>query len=217
GRLISETTPAGLVSYTYNAADQRTSMRVGNRTPVNYAYDSSGRLTSISQGSAAFSYTYDSLSRPISLQRPNGVTTNFAYNAVNSLVRLSHLAAGGGTIEDYQYSYTPEDEIETIQSLGSSPTLPAAKSVATADANNRIAQFGPASFSFNAEGQTTSKSGSSGQISFNWDSRGRLVGATGNSGQVSYTYDAFGRLATRTTGGSTTTFLYDGQDIALDQ
>src|SRR5215470_12150962 len=37
-RLLSETTPTGVVSYTYNAASQRASMTVADRAPVNYSY-----------------------------------------------------------------------------------------------------------------------------------------------------------------------------------
>ena len=73
-----------------------------------------------------------------------------------------HTNSVNQSIEDFRYSYTLDDQISTITSLNSSQPLPAATNASTADAANRIMQFGPASFSFNSLGQTTSKTDAEG-------------------------------------------------------
>jgi len=216
GRLLTETTPAGAVQYSYNAANQRTSMTAAGRQPVNYSYDLAGRLQTIQQGSEVFTYGYDALSRRTSLQRPNGINTSYTYDEVNRLARISH--GPNGSLEDLSYTFTLDDEIASVTSNFITTQLASAKNANAADAMNRISQFGPASFSFNAEGETTSKIDSQGTTAYNWDSRGRLVGVTMPNGQtVSYGYDALGRRSSRTAGGLTTTFLHDGNDVVLDQ
>lgn len=216
GRLLTETTPAGLVSYAYNAADQRTSMSAADRQPVNYGYDLAGRLQTIQQGAEVFSYGYDALSRRISLQRPNGVNTTYAYDEVNRLIRLSH--GQNQSVEDLRYTFNVDDEIATIISNSSSQPASAERIVTPADAMNRISQSGSATFTFNAEGETTSKIDSQGTTNYNWDSRGRLTGVTMPNGEtVNYAYDAMGRRSGRTVGGVTTNFLYDGSDVVLDR
>lgn len=215
-RLLAEQTAQGLVSYTYNQASQRATMTAANSPVVTYGYDTAGRLNTITQGNEVFTYAYDTLSRLQSLQRPNGVTSSYQYDIVNRLARLTH-AGSLVTIEDLQYSYNADDEIAAITSLASATLLTSAKTVAAADAANRIPQFGPASYSFDDQGQTVTKTDTQGTATYNWDARGRLTSVALPGGQnVSYSYDALGRRKSRTAGGMTTSFLYDGQDVVRD-
>jgi RHS repeat-associated protein len=217
-RLLSETTPQGVVSYTYNAASQRASMTAADRPPVNYTYDSAGRLKTIAQTSETFTYSYDPLSRVASLQRPNGVRTDYAYDNVYRLARLTHTNSLNQALEDFQYSYNNDDEIESINSLASATLLPTAKTAASADAANRMPQFGNVNYTFDNEGQTTSRNDAPTVTNFTWDARGRLTKATLSNGQsVDYGYDALGRRSSRTENGAATTFLYDKNDVVLDR
>lgn len=217
-RMLSETTPAGLVSYTYNDANQLATMTAADRPPVTYAYDTAGRLRTIAQTTETFTYAYDVLSRMTAMQRPNGVTTTYSYNSVNRLTRLTHRNAANQALEDLQYTYNPDDEIETINSLAASTLLPTSKTVAPANAANRIPNFGDAAYTFDTEGQTTSQTTPQGVTNYTWDARGRLTQATLPGGQtVNYTYDGLGRRTSRATGGSTTSFLFQGSDVVLDR
>jgi len=217
-RLLSETTPQGVVSYTYNTASQRSTMTAADRPPVNYTYDSAGRLKTIAQTTETFTYSYDTLSRVASLQRPNGVRTDYAYNSVYRLARLTHTNALNEALEDFQYSYNGDDEIESINSLASATLLPASKTASPADAANRLPQFGNASYQFNNEGQTISRSATPTVTNLTWDARGRLTRASLSNGQnVDYAYDALGRRSRRTASGATLNFIYDGLEVVLDK
>lgn len=226
-RVTAEVTNLGTVSYGYNNANQRSTMTAADRPPVNYSYDSAGRLQTISQTmngvAEVFTYGYDTLSRRTQLQRQaNGagiVTTDYEYDEISRLKRLKHTRVSTGTLhEDFQYEYNLDDEITKITSLASAPLTPQSKTATTADAANRIGQFGAASYSFNQEGQTTAKTDASGTTGYQWDARGRLTRATLPSGQtVDYGYDALGRRSSHTVNGITTGFLYDGADVAVDR
>lgn len=218
-RLLSETTQGGAVRYAYNAAGQRTSLTPADRNPVAYAYDAAGRLRTVTRGADVFTYAYDALSRHSTLQRPNGITTAYAYNAAGRLERLTHSNALNQAIEDYRYAYNGDDEVESVTSLASATTLPAAADAGAADAANRVRQFGQARLTFDDEGQTTEKAdGANNATSFQWDARGRMTQALLPGGQtVIYAYDALGRMSGRTSGGATTNFLYDGDDTVLDR
>jgi RHS repeat-associated protein len=152
------------------------------------------------------------------LQRPNGVTTSYSYDTVNRLSRLLHRNGQSQAIEDYQYTYTVDDEIASITSLASVSLLPQATTVGAANPANRISQVGSASYTFDHLGQTTAKTDASGTTQYNWDARGRMTSAGLPNGQsISYGYDALGRRASRTANGQTTNFLYDGSDVVLDR
>jgi RHS repeat-associated protein len=216
-RTLSETTSAGVITYSYNAANQRASMTASGASPVNYGYDTAGRLQTITQGTDVFTFAYDTLSRLSSVQRPNGVTSTYAYDIVSRLKRLTDVNASNQSIHDLRFTYTLDNQISSVTSLGAPQLLPAAKTGSTPDAANRMTQFGPATYSFDSLGHTTAKSDSEGTTTYQWDARGRLTGATLPGGQsVSYGYDALGRRATRTANGVTTQFLYDGADVVRD-
>lgn len=218
GRVLSETTPAGIVNHTYNAAGQRLSLTAANRPPVTYSYDSAGRLQTISQGPDLFSYSYDTISRMVGLTRPNAVTTSYSYDAGGRLQQMRHLDGLNQAIENYQYTYTLDDQIASITSLSSATQLSTVKSAAPADAANRIVQLGNSTYAFDDKGQITSKTDAQGTTQYHWDGRGRLTRATlPNSQAVSYGYDTFGRVTKRTANGAVTTYLYDGLDVVQDQ
>jgi RHS repeat-associated protein len=216
-RMTSETSSQGVVGYIYNEANQRQALTVTGRQQVNYGYDTAGRLQTITQGSETFTHDYDELSRRKSLSRPNGVVTLYAYDEVNRLKQLSH-NLGQGTIEDFQYSYNLDDEIHSITSSGAGTSLPTAKNHSQADPANRVSQAGNLSYTFDAEGQATTRSDSSGISTFTWDARGRLTQvATSNGQSVNYAYDGLDRRTSRTTNSQTTNFVYDGADVVLDK
>jgi YD repeat-containing protein len=146
------------------------------------------------------------------------VQTSYGFDAVDRLERLTHTNSFNQPIEDFQFAYNIDNEIKSITSLASATQLPQAKTVAPADAANKIAQFGEASYSFDELGMTTSKTDGQGVTSYQWDARGRLAQTTLPNGQaVNYSYDANGRLASRAANGSSTSFLYDGLDVVLDR
>ncbi|MFN0110523.1 MAG: RHS repeat domain-containing protein [Blastocatellia bacterium] len=226
-RVTAEVTNLGTVSYGYNNANQRNSMTAADRPPVNYGYDTAGRLQTISQttGGVAelFTYGYDTLSRRTQLQRQNNgagiVTTDYQYDEISRLKRLKHTRVSTGTLhEDFQYEYNLDDEITKITSLASAPLTPQSKTATTADAANRIPQFGTASYGFNQEGQTTAKTDVSGTTNYQWDARGRLTRATLSSGQVvDYGYDVLGRRTNRAANGLITTFQHDATNVVVDR
>lgn len=217
-RRLSERTPQGLVGYIYNKADQRTMLTAADRSPVSYEYDSAGRLLRITQGGEVFSWSYDDLARVRELQRPNGVTTTYGYDAADKPNRLTHANAVGAALEDLQYDYSADNEIESIASLANGTVLPTPKTASAADAANRFTRFGPAGYTFDDEGQTRTKTDSQGTTTYDWDARGRLVKVTlPNAQTVGYNYDALGRRVNRLAGGLTTNFLYDNDEVVLDR
>jgi RHS repeat-associated protein len=126
--------------------------------------------------------------------------------------------ASGVALEDLQYEFNLDDEINKIISLAAAPLTPQSKAVGAADAANRIGQFGAASFGFDEEGQTTAKTDASGTTAYQWDARGRLTQATLPNGQVvSYGYDVLDRRVSRAANGVTTTFQHDGADVVIDR
>jgi YD repeat-containing protein len=71
--VTSETTAAGTVSYTYDAASRRAATTVPGQALISYGSDNANRLTPITQGAAVVGVGYDSADRRTRLTLPNGI------------------------------------------------------------------------------------------------------------------------------------------------
>jgi RHS repeat-associated protein len=126
GRLATVDGPLAndTVSYAYDELGRTVSRGLSGFAST-YAYDVLGRITT--QGSALgnFTYVYDGhTARPLSLSYPNGQTTQYTYfpnTGDRRLQEIKHLAPGGGTISQYDYTYDAESNIKTwTQQVGAS-------------------------------------------------------------------------------------------------
>jgi len=119
-------------------------------------------------------------------------------------------------LEDLNYVFDADGRISSVQSLNNHVSLPAAANAGTADANNRLSQFGTNTFSYDDEGQIVNVAAGQNTTSYQWDARGRLIGANlPNGSTVQYGYDAMGRLASRSINGQTSKYVYSGSSLLL--
>ncbi len=86
--------------------------------------------------------------------------------------------------------------------------------------NELLSQNGT-SFSYDANGNMVSKTGSIGATSYVYDSENRLVQintqpVTGNPQLVTYKYDPFGRRIEKNVNGVITRYVYDREDILFE-
>lgn len=117
-RLVQKVTPAGTLSYSYDAAGHVASLRSSNLGGVvlRYTYDTAGRLSTVIDdrlpaGQNTTSYSYDAASNLSTATYPNGLTVQARYDAQNRLVQQQHVvspAAGSSSpVANYQYTLTP--------------------------------------------------------------------------------------------------------------
>jgi len=122
-RLLSKATPEGTLTYTYDTAGNRKTVRSGDGAyTVDYGYDALNRLATVTDKAPAGSqtvYHYDAAGRLLSYDYPNGVTTTMAYDALNRVQSVS-LATGGATpqpLASYQYTFYPTGNRHTVSEL----------------------------------------------------------------------------------------------------
>jgi YD repeat-containing protein len=153
--LTEETTPEGIVSYTYDTAGRRTTMTVAGQTVVDYSYDNADRLSGVTQGTASVGMTHDNANRRTSLTLPNGILVEYAYDDDSRLTGLTY-KQGGSTLGDLTYTYDAAGQRTNVGGSYARTGLPAALASATYDDANQIATFGGVSFTYDANGNLTS-------------------------------------------------------------
>jgi RHS repeat-associated protein len=120
-----------------------------------------------------------------------------------TIYQLLSAAQGGTTTESY--SYDPVGN--RLSSLGVASYTVNSSNELTADSN--------ASFSYDNNGNTTSKTDSTGTTNYSWDFENRLSSVTlpNSGGTVSFKYDPFGRRIEKISPNATSIFAYDGDDL----
>jgi RHS repeat-associated protein len=200
------TTPVTVdaTSYSYDMAGDVLSE---SDTPANgpaqvqcFTYDYLERLTQAwSQGSAGCS-SGPSQSAESSAAAPYWDT--YLYNNENNLVsQTSTPATGAATTTGF--FYPPAGSAQPHSATSQQATGPSGTSTT--------------SYSYNADGDTTSATSSASARSLTWNDAGQLSSVTttgANAGTTSYVYDADGNLLLQSDPGSTTLYLPDEQLVA---
>jgi RHS repeat-associated protein len=198
----------GLFDVQYDSVSRVTSLTRPNGITDSYSYDANGRLTGIASklgGTTiqSLSQTFDSNGQVASRADAAGATT-FTHGADGRLVGVN---APGSAAQIYGYDAAGN---RTSGPLSATSTYNAADEL-TSDAGF--------TYTYNAEGQRTSKTDrtSLATTRYLYNGAKQLTSIQYPDGTTtSYTYDPLGRRSTISTGGVTTGYVYDGVNTRLE-
>jgi RHS repeat-associated protein len=193
---------SGSFGFSYDALSRRTQMTRPNSVTTNYAYDNLSRLTSILHqlsGSTidGAAYTLDNAgNRTAKTDQLAGVTSNYTYDAIYQLTQVTQ---ANNTTESYSYDAVGN----RTASLGVSSY--------TANASNELTATSNASYTYDSNGNTLTKTAGSNTTSYTWNFENQMSSVTlpGSSGTVTFKYDPFGRRIYKSSSSATSIFVYD--------
>nr|WP_281177174.1 Ig-like domain-containing protein [Marinobacterium profundum] len=210
GRLTGLRDGSGdLVTYTYDAGGNLVREENGNGTVSLFDYDDTGRLTRIENrapdgGINSFNaYTYDVAGQRVTNETQDGTWT-YGYDAVGQLASAD-FASTNLEIDDKSITYeydaagnrtrVVEDGVETLYE---------------ANALNQYTSVGDATFTYDDDGNMTSRSDGDGTTTYAYDLDNRLTTVTQADGTVlTFAYDVFGNRVGKSVDGAATEFLVD--------
>jgi len=212
GRLASTTKDSKKLSYSYDGASRRSKLTYPDDFYINYAYDSTGALTSIKEknNKTLVSYGYNSQGRLTSMTRSNGVTTSLNQDTLGRVTQFNHLS-----INDASFGYNPASQIISREVSSPSfeidiPTL-GAQSYAVNNLN-QYTSVESSPLSYDNNGNLTTFNG----WTYDFNAHNRLTSAKKPGTSLALTYDPTGKLASSTLNGSQTYFLYDGEELVVE-
>jgi RHS repeat-associated protein len=215
-------------TYTYDAVNRLTSLKDGANLNFAYSYDAANRLTSRSApNGVASSYSYDNLDRLTSLMHMAGATTLsgnlYTYNYANNITSWTTAST------QRAYAYDAVDRLTGASNFETPTENYSYDAVGNRTASHLSASYGyqpfnklsstaSATYSYDNNGNLTSRTDSLGTWTFGYDEENRLTQVTIPSGPtVNYKYDGLGRRIQRTTSaGASERYVYDGNDALLD-
>jgi RHS repeat-associated protein len=215
-RLITDTSPVGRTTLTrIDALGRVLQKQITGLDPINFAYDTQGRLSSITQGSGQtariYTFGYDAQNQLTSVTDPVSGSNGFSYDLAGRVT--TQILPGSRTVmsaydaNGNQVSLTPPRR--PAHTFGYTPiNLEASYTPPAFGAETTQTQY-----TYNLDRQLTQITRPDGMIViFGYDSGGRLSTVTSPRGQASYSYDPTTGSLTSVTApdGGTLTYSYNG-------
>ncbi|MEK8031550.1 RHS repeat-associated core domain-containing protein, partial [Ideonella sp. DXS29W] len=228
-QMTQEVTPQAEVNYTYDDGGRRLTMLVRNGAPgsqvdqplVSYNWDDADRLRQIEQAAGPANGNVkqivkldpDDAGRRKKTTLTNGSTMNYTWDDASQLKAIVFKKADGSVIGDLTYGYDGAGRRTSIGGSMARMNLPTAEVAGQYDANNRLKQWGGASFQYDNNGNLLSD----GTLTYTWDERNQLKSINnGGSEQASFQYDIGGRRTSKTIGATTTGYVYDSDNFVQE-
>jgi len=204
GRLSQITNAANslIVAYTYDATGRITRTDFGNHTYSTFAYDAAGhllhRVNYAASGavSSRYDYTYDANGRRISMSTLDGVWT-YQYD-VKGQVIAENLPNGSSIL----FTYDAEGNRTSANYYGRNTQY-------NVNNLNQYTSAGDSGFTYDADGDMTSQSGSTGTTTYTYDDDGNMLSATNATGTTTYEYDPLGNLSGQASASGSAEYVND--------
>jgi RHS repeat-associated protein len=216
GRAITQTTPLGSVSASFDLGGRRIQTTYPDSFYVNYDYDVAGEMTAVRENGATSgvgvlaSFAYDNLGRRTSLTFGDGTVTSYGYDPISRLSSLQINLAGSTYDIATGFTYNAANQLLTRGPTNDAYRWTGYVPITRSYTNNGLNQYltaGPVSFSYDLRGNLTT----SGTTTFAYNSDNLLISAPG----ATLNYDPLLRLY-QTSGPTTTRFLYDGGSLIAE-
>jgi RHS repeat-associated protein len=216
------------LQFSYNIIGQRTQSVDQTGFTVNYAYDSLGRLSELTDGNGNLIvlYTYGNAGNLIQKDNGNGTFTLYTYDADDDVLSITNYAPStGGTNFVVAYSAVNSFDDYTYDALGNilTDTNQDGEWVYAYDADSQLIQaiFTPNStdpdgltaqnlqYVYDAAGNRVSETVNGVITTYVVNNVNEYASSTTNGVATTYQYDADGNLIAQSVGGSTTTYTYN--------
>jgi RHS repeat-associated protein len=216
-RVTSWTSPEGAVTYSYDNAGRRTTMKAGGQVQVNYCYDAANRLLTLTSGglllcpsqNPTVTIAYDHDGRRQSLALPNGVSVAYGYDASSNFTSLSYSSIGSGSLGNLTYAYDANGRVSQTGGSLAAVNIPSAVSGATYNPGNQLATWKGTTIPSDNANNLSNDPTLPTPGSTTWDERNHLASVNAQGAQ-NFLYDALGRRESESGSIPTSTFLYDG-------
>ncbi len=205
-RLTSLASPQGTFGFSYDAVSRRTGLTRPNSVNTAYSYDPLSHLLSVVHQRAGVpldgaTYTVDAAGNRTSKGDLHaGITSNYTYDAIYELTKTLQ---GAATTEIYAY-----DPVGNRQSsLGVSSY--------TVNSSNQLTASSAATYTYDSNGNTLTKTDETGTTTYTWDFENRLtsVQLPGSGGAVSFKYDPLGHRIYKSSSLGISIYAYDGASL----
>ncbi len=205
-RTYLDTTPVGRKATTVlDSLERISSAQLGTLLPIQYAYDTHGRLSTATQGTRKATFTYDANGFLASVTDPLNLTDSFTYDADGRV--LTKTLADGRVIK---FAYDANGNLSRLIPPGKAAHTFAYNAVSLPSSYTPpiVTGAGATTYAYDKDRNlTTITRPDAKKVTFNYDTAGRLSSITAPTETVNYAYNA-------TTGNLASATIPSGESIA---
>lgn len=235
-RTIVWSAVSGTFKYDYTLDGAIQAVTMPNGQTRTYAFDDQARTTQVANvhpiaGTlATFVYGYDvnpfngltsllgqrtTASATIPALGLSNATLQFAYDSRYQLSQAAYPASAPYNSLAQSWTYDALGNRVTATENGTTSTYTYQKLGGNPLNTTRLQSDGANSYTYDAKGNVTARSGARGNFTFSWDYDDRFRSVNGDL-TAGYLYDYAGRRALKTVSGAATTYLYDGAQFVAE-
>lgn len=198
------------VSYTWDNNGNISTITYPGEKTVSYEYDALNRVTAVTDwNNATTTFAYRADNQIDYYTYPNGVKTNYSYDNIGRRNGVSACRSNGqGTViasESYNLDNMGNHINETIvHPYELLPEMVSEAQIYSYNTANRLLTVGGISYEYDANGNTTSRTGRS----YFYDTKDKLIEVSGDF-SAAYSYDGLGYRRSATRDGVTTNYVID--------
>jgi len=209
-RTFVDTTPAGrTLTVGLDSLERLSNETVGGLNPTDFAYDSRGRLASITEGVRKTTLSYNAHGFLADVVDPLKLKTSFIYDADG---RVTSTTLPDGRI--IGYSYDSNGNVTSITPPGGTPHefTYSAVDLLSSYTPPTVSGGGATTYTYSLDRDLTKITRPDGKVvSYGYDTAGRLISVTEPTGKTTYAYNATtGSLASETRGAERIVFSFNG-------
>lgn len=222
GNRISMATPEGeVIQYTYNSVIQMSRMQLSDGRGIDYTYDSLNRIIGKDYSGGCYStFAFDAAGRMTQLKHLKSDSSTI-YEQTNTFDNVGNIISKTTGMGTTTYTYDAiyqllsadhpvmTDETFTYDAVGNRLTS-ADHSNWSYNNRNQLTGYDGATFAYDGNGNSISKTDASGTTAYTYDFENRLrrIDFPGG-GYATYKYDVYGRRIEKNMNGSITGYVYD--------
>ncbi len=226
------TYPNGMeLDYTYDNLNRLSAISESGKMVATYSYNSLSRVVHRELKNGSYTtYTYDPSNQLLELinrKSTSEIISSFVYAYDNVGNRLTMTTLDGLTQYNYDDSYQLTDVIYPDGLTTSYDLDPAGNRISevvdgdridyTTNNLNQYTDVNGDTYTYDGNGNMTSKTTQAGVTSYAYDFENRLVQVDTATETIMYTYDPFGRRTSKTNSSGTTKFIHDGFRVILEK
>lgn len=221
--ITNETTPDGIVSYTYYPDGRRKTMSVAGQPTLTYTYTVRNHAEGISQAADAINgnqvrkvaFEYDAAGRRAKTTYFNGMLRENGFDKSGQLASITYKAVDGSVVGHLTYQYDIDGQV--IEKSGNMAQSTQSAEIANVayDAAAKMSSVNGVMLTYDGNGNLTSDA----STSYVWNTRDQLVEMRTFQGALvaRFSYDALGRRRQKIVNDVTSIYVYDHSDAVQEK
>lgn len=202
-------------SYEYDAAGRRTKLTDSDGLETDYQYDNTNRLTHVTRQAKTTVFSYDDGGRLLNRTLPNGVKSVYTYDQRDLIVSLQHKKADDTVLSSYQYLYDVAGNQTRVTELDGSSVEYQYDAVYRLTREIHRAPDAAVTYDMRYEydpnGNRIKATLNGSSVNYVYNNLNQLV----SSDTATYSYDANGNMLSVTEGSNVTQYQYDDKNRLL--